>query len=223
MKRLIGYVRVSTDEQQISPGMQEDKIKAYCKLQDYTLEGIATDLGVSGKDIKGRPGFQKALADVLKGDADGIVCWKLDRCFRNTSETLDVIEKLNKKDKVFISICESIDTKSAMGMFFLTILAAMAQMERKLIGERTSAALQTKISNGERVGSVRYGYRVGDDGKTLIYDEAEQEVIRVARELRALGQSLRDVAYGLQACGFKNRNGHKFCPSNVLAMVKEGD
>jgi site-specific DNA recombinase len=144
MRSALGHIRVSTGEQAqegISLEMQAAKIRAYCELNDLALTEIIEDAGISAKNMTGRPGFQKALAAVFSGQADELVVYKLDRAFRSTRDALDVAEALNKKAKGLHSITEKLDTTSAIGEFFFTLMASLAQMERKLIGERTAAAL----------------------------------------------------------------------------------
>lgn len=221
-KKMVGYVRMSTDKQEISPEMQREKIIAYCKLHDLTLYSIEQDLGISAKDIEGRPGFQNALDLILlKGEADGLVVWKLDRAFRSTKDAIGTAEQFNKRKKAMVSINESIDTTSAMGEFFFTLTAALGQMERKLIGERTRIALQTKIRNGERVGSVRMGFNLGEDGKTLVKDPREQEIMSLAKDYYDDGFSLRAISGFLADLGFTNRNRKPFSPSTIATMIKE--
>lgn len=83
----------------------------------------------------------------------------------------------------------------------------------------TKDALSRKQAAGERVGAVPYGHRLADDGRTLLYDEGEQTVIREARELRAAGLSIRGVAAELERRGFLSRTGRAFMPTQVARML----
>jgi DNA invertase Pin-like site-specific DNA recombinase len=221
--KAIGYTRVSTDEQSregLSLGMQRAKIGAYCQLHEIELTGVIEDAGISAKDIKGRPGFQEALSVVYGGRADAVIVWKLDRAFRSTSDALAVAEKLNKKDRSLISICENLDTKSALGSFFFGLMASLAELERRLIGERTSAVLQAKRERNEFTGGKPpYGFMVGEDGK-LVENPEEQQTVRTIRDLRAEGQSTRAICETLTERAVFNREGRPFQQTAIVRILK---
>lgn len=203
--RVIGYTRVSTDEQAregISLDNQKAKIAAYCQLNDLELVDIIEDAGKSGKDLN-REGMQSLLGMVKTRQIDAVVVYKLDRLSRRVKDTLSVLELLEKKGIAFHSLSERVDTKSAMGRFFCNVMASLAQMERDQISERTRDALQHKIRNGERAGQIPYGWVVGDDGKTLIENPSEQEVISLVRELHDQGYSYRGICRELDKEGYE--------------------
>ncbi len=221
--RAIGYIRVSSDEQVregVSLTMQVSKIKSYCDLNDLDLMDIREDAGISAKNISGRPGFQEALNMVYSGEADALVVWKLDRAFRSTQDALSVAEKLNKAGRALVSICEKLDTTSAVGEFFFTLMASLAQMERRLIGERTAAALQSKKAKGERVGEIPFGYALADDGVHLVEDATEQEIIQRVHSLKADGFSLRAIARELNRDGYKTKKGHDWNAMQISRILK---
>ena len=87
------------------------------------------------------------------------------------------------------------DTKSATGKFFLTIISALAQMERDLIAERTTDALAHKKQKGEWTGRVPFGFRVMH--KRLVEDPDQIQVIKKAKRLRRSGKSLREISRAL--------------------------
>ncbi len=142
--KTIGYIRVSTDEQAregISLESQKAKITAYCELNDLELVGIIEDAGKSGKDLN-REGIQSLITEIKARRIDAVVVYKLDRLSRRVRDTLSLMDIIEKKNIAFHSITERIDTKSAMGKFFLNIMASMNQWERDTISERTKDALQ---------------------------------------------------------------------------------
>ena len=150
--RAIGYVRVSTTEQaveEISLDAQRAKIRTYCELNDLDLIDIAEDAGISGKSIRGRPGISAVLERLKAGEAEVLITFKLDRLSRSTKDVLQLVDHVGKEGWELHSIMEKLDTSSAAGRFVLTILAALAQMEREQIGERTSMALQYKKLSGK--------------------------------------------------------------------------
>ena len=83
------------------------------------------------------------------------------------------------------------DTGTAGGRLVLNIMTAVSQWEREAIGERTRDAMRHKRANGERVGTVPFGYRAAADGLHLEADPAEQGILARIRELKAAGYATR--------------------------------
>ena len=113
-----------------------------------------------------------------------------------------------------VSITEQIDTDTVMGRFFLTIMGALAQMERELIGERTKAALQFKKERGERLGSTPYGFRLSKD-KKLVEVPKEMRVVKRILKWRKEGRSYGKIAKELNAKKVPTKRGGKWYPSTV--------
>ena len=135
----IGYARVSTLEQNLD--LQTDALnKADC-------ERIFTDKVSGGKSE--RKGLGLALSHLRKGDI--LVVWKLDRLGRSVKGLVELVESLTSREVDFISLTDSIDTTGPAGRFFFHVMAALAQMERELIIERTRAGLAAAKKQG-RVG-----------------------------------------------------------------------
>lgn len=206
MTTAIGYARVSTVDQAkegVSLDAQEAKIRAYCSLNDLELVGIEFD-DESGKSVD-RPGLQAALDELKSGAAQAIVVLKLDRLSRRVRDTLDLVEEIELAGAAFHSIAEHIDTKSAMGRFFLTIMAALAQMERETIVERTVTALQHKKATGQHIGGVPFGYRCEKVGNqtSLVRDQSEQVTLMFMVGMRAGGAPYQAIADALNEAGTK--------------------
>jgi len=200
----IGYTRCSTHEQADSGlglDAQEQRVRAYCTLKGMRLIDIITDAGVSGgKALASRDGG-RALLDALKRKrADAVVMLKLDRMFRNAGDCLTTVEQWERQG-VSLHIADlggnAIDTTSAAGRFMLVVLAGAAEMERNLTRERTRSAMAVKRSNGQRIGTVPYGYDLADDGSTLISNDAEQAVIGDIQTMRLRGMKLQEIADNL--------------------------
>lgn len=218
--RAIGYVRVSTEEQAregISLENQRTKIETYCELNDLELVDIFEDAGKSGKDLN-REGIQ-CLMDRIKGRSiDAVVVYKLDRLSRRVKDTLSLMELIEKQSVAFHSITERIDTKSAMGKFFLNIMASMNQWERDTISERTRDALRLKMTRNERAGQVPFGYSLASDGNTLVENRREQEAIRLIKELHEKGHNYSAICRELTRQGHKplGRQWHAQSIKNIL-------
>ncbi|MCK5685144.1 recombinase family protein [bacterium] len=220
--KAVGYIRVSTSEQAkegVSLDNQTAKIKAYSDLNDFILIDIIKDAGLSGKNLK-RPGINKLMKMIKKKEIDTIIVYKLDRLSRKVKDTLELIESFDKKGITFHSITEKIDTKSAMGKFFLNITASLAQMERDLISERTTDALKYKKSKMEKTGGdIPFGFDVTEEN-ILIKNSDEQKVISLIRRSRKKGASLRAICRKLEEKGFRTKRGclnwHPETISNIL-------
>ena len=226
MIKAVAYIRVSTEEQAsegVSLGAQEAKVRAYCTLRGLDLVELVIDAGVSaGKGLATREGGARVLELVRTRKVAAVVALKLDRLFRDASDCLAVTAAWDKAD-VSLHLVDmggqAVDTSSAMGRFFLTIMAGAAEMERNLIRERTKTAMAHKKSKGELVGAVPYGYSVAVDGVALVEVAEEQAVITQARTLRAAGLSLRAVATELDRLTLRSRNGKAFAAEQVQRMV----
>jgi DNA invertase Pin-like site-specific DNA recombinase len=220
MVKAIGYVRVSTDEQAregISLENQKTKIETYCQLNDLELTGILEDAGKSGKDLN-REGMQAIVTLIKARSVGAVVVYKLDRLSRRVRDTLSLMDLIEKKSIAFHSITERIDTKSAMGKFFLNIMASMNQWERDTISERTRDALHLKIAKNERAGQVPYGYTLAEDGNALIESPKEQEAIRFIKKLHDEGHNYSEICRELSARGYLplGRQWHAQSVKNIL-------
>jgi len=164
--RTVGYIRVSTQEQEkngISLESQAQKINAYVLLKGLGEVEIISDPGVSGKDLN-RAGIQELIERVRAGEANTVIVYKLDRLSRRTQDSLNLIEEFTRRKVDFHSISENVDTESPTGKFFLTVVSAISQMERDLLGERTADVLEMKKIKGEWVGRVTIGFRLSREG-----------------------------------------------------------
>jgi len=219
MIKAIGYIRVSTDEQAkegVSLENQEAKIRAYCDLKDLDLLEIVQDAGISAKNLR-RPGVQKVLEMAQEKMVDAVVVYKLDRMFRSTVDALETTKQFDEWGVSFHSIKETIDTKSAMGKFFFTLTAALAEMEREIIGERTRDVLQRKKANGEVYGHVPFGFK-RFKGKLLAH-EAEQEIIQTVLGMRQKGLNYSRISRELNQMGLKTKKGNQWFPQTVKNVI----
>lgn len=211
--KVVGYVRVSTEEQATSGqslDAQREKLAAYAKLYDLELIEIVVDAGQSAKTLN-RPGLQRVLAMLERGEVDGLLIAKLDRLTRSVADWQKLIAAHfgDKAGKQLFSVADSIDTRTAAGRLVLNVLLSVAQWERETIAERTRDALQHKIRKGERCGKVRYGYDLAADGRTLLPNPEQQEVMRLVAELRASGKPLREIAVELTERGIPTKEGNR--------------
>jgi len=226
--KVIGYCRVSTEEQAregVSLDNQEQKIRTYCELYGHELTEVIVDAGLSAKTIN-RDGMQRLIEMTAKrkSDIDGIVIYKLDRLFRNAEEALHHTKQWDKKGIALISVVEMLDTKSAMGRFFFTLMAAIAEMERNVIAERTSDALRCKKRNGYKTGGdVPYGFdmEMKDNEKILVPNEHEQKILKQVETMRQKGLTLKAIAEQLEQKMIKTKKGkEKWDPKQISRLLK---
>ena len=119
------------------------------------------------------------------------------------------------------SVFDSVDTSHAGGRLVLNVLLSVAQWEREATSERIAHALQHKISNGQRVGSVRFGFDLCSDGVTLERNESEQRVIRDIYEMRKRGMSYRAIANELDRRGVPTKKRRGKWPSSSIVRILE--
>jgi DNA invertase Pin-like site-specific DNA recombinase len=226
--RAVGYVRVSTEEQAsqgLSIPAQEEAIVAYVRMRGLELVDVIVDAGVSGgRPLGARPGGQRLLSLLAEGKATHIVALRLDRLFRNASDCLQTVENWTKRGYVLhlLDVAgNSIDTNSPAGKFMVTILAAVAEMERNLIAERIRNVLNWKRRNGKTYGHAPYGY--ARDGDDLIPVEAEQRALELIVDLRARGYSLRKIARTLEARGIPTKRGGRWAAATIRKLLARAE
>ena len=228
MRRVFGYVRVSTEEQAregLSLDAQREQLVAYAKLRGLELVEILADEGVSaGKPLHTRPAGSRLVERLQSGEAEAVVAYKLDRLFRHTLDCLQVLEAWDARDVALHLVDmggQAIDTSSAMGRFFLTIMAGVAEMERNLIRERITMAMRYKVERGEFTGVAPLGFRPDEEGKFLVQDDAEQAVVSRILGLRAEGRSIRAIAAALNEEGWPAR-GERWHKTSVERLLARG-
>ena len=137
----IGYARVSTQDQNLN--LQNDALKA------AGCEKVFADEGGSGA-VKTRSGLDAALAAI--GDGDTLIVWKLDRLGRSLSFLIELIGELGRKGAGFIALQDGIDTTTSGGKLVFHIMGALAEFERNLVSERTTAGMAAARRRGKHLG-----------------------------------------------------------------------
>ena len=197
---------------------QRRKIEAYAVLHELELVDVIEDAGFSAKSLD-RPGMTRLL-NLIRGRKVGVVVIaKLDRITRSVRDLGDLVELFQRSGVEFASVADHIDTSTASGRLVLNVMGSVSQWEREAIGERTAEALAVMRSNGRRISRhAPYGYRL--NGQGWVEDEHEQQAIRLMRQLRAKGTSLRRIAEELQAKGFTNRTGKRLSPQLIANVLR---
>ena len=143
------YGRVSTTEQ--STAMQLRELRAYAKRRGWKISSEYFDEGISGAKAR-RPQLDRLMTDANRRRFDAVVVWKFDRFARSVSHLLRALETFESLGIAFVSLSESIDTSTPAGKMIFTVLGAVAELERSLIGERVKAGLRNARANGTRLG-----------------------------------------------------------------------
>lgn len=177
------YIRVSTEEQAqegFSIRGQEEKLKDYTRIKDWSLYDLYIDEGISGKNIKDRPAVNRLIADVKAGRITNVLVYKIDRLTRSTSDLVFLIELFNRYDCSFNSLMESIDTRTASGRMFIKIIGIFAEFERENIIERVKMGRDRKVKEGYSLCSshASYGYDREPGKKVQTINEEEAAIVR---------------------------------------------
>ena len=136
----IGYVRIST--------IGQNEARQVELFKSYKIDKVFIDK-CSGKNAD-RPQLKEMLAYVREGDE--LYVESISRIARNTKDLLNIIEDLKKKNVVFISFKENIDTSTTTGKFMLTVFGALAEMEREVILERQRESIELAKNRGVYTG-----------------------------------------------------------------------
>ena len=176
------YTRVSTAIQVdgYSLDAQKDKLRKYAEYEDMIVAAEYSDEGFSGKNIQGRLEFQRMLNDIQEGE-DGVsyvLVFKLSRFGRNAADVLNSLQLMQDFGVNLICVEDGIDSSKDSGKLMISILSAVAEIERENIRTQTMAGREQKAREGKwNGGFAPYGYRL--ENGNLVIAEDEVEVIRI--------------------------------------------
>lgn len=204
--RVVGYIRVSTDDQADSGAgleAQRTAIHEHCRRRSWELIAMHSDTA-SARSLAARPGLAKALADIDGGAAGALVVAKLDRLSRSLLDFAALMERSRKKGWALVALDLGVDTTTPSGEMMANVLAVFAQFERRLIGQRTREALAVKQSQG-----------------VLLGRPATLPAPIVARIVKArlASDTLASIAAGLNADGVHTAHGGKRWHISTLQAV----
>jgi site-specific DNA recombinase len=187
---------------------QRERCRAYCKAHGYDVIAEKDDEDMSGGRADNRPGLQAAIALACKRKAV-LVVDRLDRLARSTREVLDVLGRLQKSEAGLSSVVEQLDSRTPLGRFFFTRLAAFAELEREQVQARTSAAMRGYQASGRRMTRADrcpFGQQPdpSDPSRLIDYPEELATLERI-RQLREKGRGAKAITAALNAEGFPCR------------------
>jgi site-specific DNA recombinase len=204
---VIGYTRVSTlnqAEEGVSLAAQAEKITAYTVVKDWTLTELIEDAGVSAKSLV-RPGLQRLLSIIDKGQTRVVMVTKLDRLTRSVVDLGHLMKRFEKIHVALVSLQESLDATTATGERMMNLLISVSQWERKVIGERTHDAMQHLKATGQVY------------SRPVCTDRA---LIAWMKEQRLHGQSYHAIASTLIAEGTTSTRGGQWTAMTVPRILQ---
>lgn len=200
----LGYIRVSTDEQETGLDVQRAAITEECASRGWRLLDVLEDEGFSAKDLR-RPAVQDALIRLKGGSADVLVVSKLDRLSRSLLDFAELMDRARREGWAVVLLDLQVDTTTPSGEMLANVLATFAQFERRLIGQRTRDALAVKKANGVKLGRPS---GIPSDVRSRILSEHDQ------------GSSFNAIAGRLNLENVPtSQGGARWWPSTVRAVV----
>jgi len=178
------YARVSTLDKEQDPAPQVDEMREYCDRQGWRIQTFV-DRVSSGKH---RPEFERMMKEIRRGRGQVLLCRHFDRIARSARELVMLADELIDLNVRFISLNQQLDTRTAMGKFCFTVIAAAAELERGMIRERVRLGLAAARNRGKRLGRPP----VPVDLSYIARRRAQNASLRViARELMVSERTLR--------------------------------
>lgn len=221
--KIVGYLRVSTD-QQVESGLgleaQKEACDFYARKLGLEVAQFFTDEGLSGSlEIKERPELNKAINSLKKDDI--LIVAKRDRLARDPRIIMNLEHEILRKGIRIVSAAgEGTDNNDPASEYMRLIIDGAAKYERRIIGDRIKAALKVKKNRGERIGHIPFGYKLAENNVNLEQNEVEYSVINNMKELRAKKLSIRDIAIALNKKGLLNREGAKWNHASLHRIMK---
>lgn len=206
-KLAILYARVSTQLQVtdgISLEIQERTLKQAAEAAGYTKTELVKEEGRSGKSISGRPEIRKVLSRLESGEANALFVTRIDRLARSTRDFLMIVDHSRQHKWRLVLLDLNLDTSSYSSIFVVTIMSALAEMERGIISER-----QKDVHKDRRERGVVWGVDMGPMNKT-----SQDVKERIVKE-RLSGKSYRAIAESLNRDGISTQNKTKWYATTV--------
>jgi len=203
----IGYVRVSTGEQHDSGlglDAQRTAIRQACAGRSWELGAIHQDTA-SGRTLAKRPGLQEAMQELIERRAAGLVVAKLDRLSRSIVDFVSLMDASRRQGWALVALDVGVDSTTPAGEMVCHIMSSFAQYERRLIGQRTSAALAELKEQGVKLGRPR-----------SISDSSLSRLLA----LREDGMSYRAMADQLNAEGVPTGQGGQWHHTTVYRALQ---
>ena len=227
-KKCFIYTRVSTSMQVDGYSLdgQKDRLRKYADYQDYQIVGEYSDEGKSGKNVEGRPEFLKMLRDIESGEygVSFVLVFKLSRFGRNAADVLTSLQRMQDYGVNLICVEDGIDSSKDAGKLMISVLSAVAEIERENILVQTMEGRRQKAREGKwNGGFAPYGYKL-ENGELLIEPE-EAEVVRIIFDkYTSTPMGTQKIAQWLNEHGYRKIQRHNnklesFTSSFVVGVI----
>lgn len=212
--KVAGYIRVSSPDQAregVSLKVQEDAIRRYASIYNYTVIKIYRDEGISGSKIS-RPGLESLRMDARDGNFEKVIFKRLSRFGRNAMDLLSLYKEFEDSYQIeLVSVDEGIKTTTSIGRLFRSVLAAIAEFERDTINIRMIEAKCKKLRNFEIYnGKIPYGYKFDKNKRKIIVNRKEKAVyVKVVDLYLNHDMSLMQISRHLNKLRIKTKEGKR--------------
>lgn len=197
-----GYIRVSTGmqvEEGVSLSTQRKRIEEYCSFKNLKLTEVYEDSGLSAKDMQHRPALQRLLIDTKKGEF--LIVTDLSRLSRNTKDALTMFEDFRNRGINFVCMALNMDLSTPIGQMMLTVISAVATLERQNISAHVSHNMKMLSKEGKLRTRPPFGYRFIGKDKDLEPEPEQQKVIEKIKAMYAQSMKYAQIAKSLNDQG----------------------
>jgi DNA invertase Pin-like site-specific DNA recombinase len=204
-------VRVSTGEQAASGAgleVQRQAIRAEADRRGWELVEVYSDEGASGKSLKGRPGLSAAFEAIDAGRASGLIVSKLDRLSRSLLDFAGIVDRAQRGGWNLVALDLGVDLATPAGEAMANVMATFAQLERRLISQRTKDALAIKRAEGVDLGRP---------------PQIKLDVEARIAAMHAAGTNAERIAAALNAEHVPTARGGRWHPSTVRVVVRRAE
>lgn len=223
-KKAVGYIRVSTPDQAKegeSLATQKKAIVRYAELNGWHLTDVYEDGGYSGAKRE-RPALKRLMDAAHAKKFEVLIIYKLSRFARSARDTLNLVHELKQCGVNFATVTEKIDLSSEYGQFFLTVLGALAELERTIIKEQMAVNKMARWRDLRcYIGKPPFAYRWNKDAKKIEVDEKEVKIFHEILDMRLnRGMSHADICIELNKRGLRGRHGRRWAKTTTAGMLK---
>jgi DNA invertase Pin-like site-specific DNA recombinase len=227
------YLRTSTprvNDGQVSIEVQKNDLIKYCKTHNVSIGSISLDEGTSARNMKNLEGLQIILDKIQPNDV--LMVWDISRFSRNSLQALHLLEELSKKKIHTFFLQENVAYNSAMNKHYIRQALSTAQLYSDSISERVKGTIEYKKSQGNHVGTTKFGYATKKVNgiRKLVKSKKEQNTIKLIKDIckeyqksynvdKMKSYNYDDVAKLLNNSGI-NFRGRPFNKKNINMLTK---
>ena len=219
-KLAVAYVRVSDEDQKLSPEAQRKDLEACAEKNGWRIVQWCADAITGKTELDERPGLAEALVAIKTHKAGVLLVLKRDRLARD-AVVAGLIDREIARAGAVVYCADGMGNGDAPAEVFMRrILDAAAELERKMISLRTIRGLKVKQARGEMTGKPHYGTRLSADGKHLEPEKIEEAMMIEAVSLYDTGlYGVKSIAAILSQAGYRNRAGKPLAGETVRRML----